>query len=290
MKGLILGGRRGHAAAADHPHEREAARARRQQADPASTGSRTWPRPGSARSASSSATPPTRSGPRSATAPDGASRSPTSPRTRRSGSRTACSSPRDFLGDDDFVMYLGDNMLQQGLTEFVERLRRSARGPRARTRPRRRSCSPRSTTRGSSAWPRSTATGEVVRLVEKPVDPPSDLALVGVYLFDRTIHDAVARHRAVAARRARDHRRDPVAPRPRPPRASTRCSQGWWIDTGKKDPLLESNRYILETLEPANHGTVDDDVEHRRPRRDRSRRRGQGLARPRARRSSASAP
>ena len=34
--------------------------------------------------------------------------------------------------------------------------------------------------------------------------------------------------------------------------------QGWWIDTGKKDPLLESNRYILETLHPANHGTVDD--------------------------------
>ena len=35
--------------------------------------------------------------------------------------------------------------------------------------------------------------------------------------------------------------------------------QGWWIDTGKKDPLLESNRYILETLEPANDGTVDDE-------------------------------
>jgi len=97
----------------------------------------------------------------------------------------------------------------------------------------------------------------VVRLVEKPANPPSDLALVGVYLFDRHVHDAV---RAIAAS-------------PRGELEITDAIQwllaeghvvrhevlrGWWLDTGKKDPLLESNRLILEGLEPRTDGSVDD--------------------------------
>jgi glucose-1-phosphate thymidylyltransferase len=163
---------------------------------------------------------------------------------------------REFLDDDDFVMYLGDNMLQQGLVEFVERFEQARRADGA----------------GAPAAqillakvddPRQfgvaevTSSGEVVRLVEKPADPPSDLALVGVYLFDRRIHDAV---RAIqpsargeleitdAIQWLLDHGH----------RVVHEVLSGWWIDTGKKDPLLESNRYILETLEPANHGTVDE--------------------------------
>ena len=87
------GRRRRHPASSDHPHERQAARADRQQADPLLRHRGHGRGRASRRSASSSATPPTRSGPRSATAPAGASRSPTSRRTRRSASRTACSSP-----------------------------------------------------------------------------------------------------------------------------------------------------------------------------------------------------
>ena len=65
---------------------------------------------------------------------------------------------REFLGDDEFVMYLGDNMLQQGLVEFVESFDADAHRRRP-TAPRPlRSCSPTSTTPASSAWPRSTAT------------------------------------------------------------------------------------------------------------------------------------
>jgi len=162
---------------------------------------------------------------------------------------------RDFLGDDDFVMYLGDNLLEQGLSEFVDRFE-AARA--------------RDTDHAPAAQillahvhdPRQfgvaevSPTGEVVRLVEKPDDPPSDLALVGVYLFDKSVHDAVRAIQPSARGELEitdaiqwlvDHGH----------RVVHEVLKGWWIDTGKKDPLLESNRYLLERLEPATYGSVD---------------------------------
>jgi glucose-1-phosphate thymidylyltransferase len=166
---------------------------------------------------------------------------------------------REFLGEDDFVMLLGDNMLEQGLKEFVEAFE-AARALGA-DRP----------GQGLTAQillahvddPRQFGVaaigpdGEVVQLVEKPADPPSDLALVGVYLFDPHVHEAVAT----------------IAPSARGELEITDAIQwlvdqghrvrhevltGWWLDTGKKDPLLESNRLILEALDPRVDGTVDD--------------------------------
>jgi glucose-1-phosphate thymidylyltransferase len=170
---------------------------------------------------------------------------------------------RDFIGDDDFVMYLGDNMLQQGIAEFVERFERERdRAPRL----------------GDADGPRPAAQillahvddprqfgvaavdaqGHVLELIEKPLDPPSDLALVGVYLFDATIHDAV---RAIepsargeleitdAIQWLIDHGH----------RVLHEVLHGWWIDTGKKDPLLDCNRLILETIAPRIDGDVDDE-------------------------------
>ncbi|MFO1538015.1 MAG: glucose-1-phosphate thymidylyltransferase [Actinomycetota bacterium] len=162
----------------------------------------------------------------------------------------------EFLGDDDFVMYLGDNMLQQGLVEFVDRFTatRAAEGDRA---PAAQILLAKGEDPRQFGVAEVTGSGEVVRLVEKPEHPPSDLALVGVYLFDPTIHEAV---RAIqpsprgeleitdAIQWLLDHGH----------RVVHEVLQGWWSDPGKKDPLLESNRYILETLEPENHGTVDD--------------------------------
>jgi glucose-1-phosphate thymidylyltransferase len=171
---------------------------------------------------------------------------------------------KDYLGDDDFVMYLGDNLLRQGVKEFVDTFEAAREGALVPTLD------------GSGARPAAAqillarvpdphrfgvaelgAHGEVLRLVEKPVDPPSDLALVGVYLFDPTIHEAV---------RA-------IAPSARGELEITDAIQwlidnghhvrqeildGYWKDTGKLEALLEGNRLVLEALEPRVDGSVDD--------------------------------
>jgi glucose-1-phosphate thymidylyltransferase len=160
----------------------------------------------------------------------------------------------EFLGDDDFVMYLGDNLLEQDLGAFVrafEAARATDEPPTAQILLKR---VPDPHRFGIAEL---DAAGHVVRLVEKPADPPSHLALVGVYLFDRTINDAV---------RA-------IAPSPRGELEITDAIQwlvdqghrvrqeeltGWWIDTGKLTPLLEANRLLLEKIEPRVDGDVDD--------------------------------
>jgi glucose-1-phosphate thymidylyltransferase len=167
---------------------------------------------------------------------------------------------REFLGDDDFVMYLGDNLLRQGIAEFVERFEED----------RHQSVAPGSTVPSAQILLARVSDpqrfgvaeigpdGEVLHLVEKPENPPSDLALVGVYLFDSSIHEAVAT----------------IAPSPRGELEITDAIQwlidnghrvrhevleGWWKDTGKLQPLLEGNRLVLETIERSIIGTVDDD-------------------------------
>ena len=170
---------------------------------------------------------------------------------------------KDFLGDDDFVMYLGDNMLQQGLVDFVATFEEDRE--RANTPTLHEEVVPPAAQILLCPVPdphrfgvaEVDDQGHVVRLVEKPEDPPSDLALVGVYLFTPAIHTAV----------------EAIEPSPRGELEITDAIQwlidhghrvrhdrltGWWLDTGKKDPLLESNRRVLETLEPRVDGRVDE--------------------------------
>ena len=161
---------------------------------------------------------------------------------------------REFLGDDDFVMYLGDNLLEQDLAAFVaafESARDAAEPPAAQILLKR---VPDPHRFGIATL---DAAGHVVSLVEKPADPPSDLALVGVYLFTARVHDAVAA----------------IEPSPRGELEITdaiqwlvdqgelvRCEllTGWWIDTGKLTPLLEANRLLLEKIESSIEGKVDE--------------------------------
>jgi glucose-1-phosphate thymidylyltransferase len=162
---------------------------------------------------------------------------------------------KEFLGDDEFLMYLGDNLLEAKVSEFVhafEAERGRLDGSPAALILLRKVEDPRQF--GVAVV---DAHGRVVRLVEKPVDPPSDLALVGIYLFDARIHTAVASispsgrgelEITDAIQWLVDHDEPVVA----------REIAGWWIDTGKKDPLLEANRLLLERIEPRVDGSVDD--------------------------------
>jgi glucose-1-phosphate thymidylyltransferase len=159
---------------------------------------------------------------------------------------------REFLGDDDFVMYLGDNFIVGGITGLVEEFR--AERPDAQillTRV------PNPTAFGVAEL---DGEGRVVGLEEKPKQPKSDLALVGVYLFTPAIHEAV---RSIepswrgeleithAIQWLIDEKRDV---------RSTTIS-GYWKDTGNVTDMLEVNRSVLETLPPLNEGVVDADSE-----------------------------
>ena len=161
---------------------------------------------------------------------------------------------RPFLGDDEFVMYLGDNLLEQDLSAFVSAFtaaRASSTPPSAQILLKH---VPDPQRFGIATL---DADGHVVRLVEKPNDPPSDLALVGVYLFDATIHEAVASIKP--SDRGELEITDAIQWLI-DERHLVRCEllSGWWIDTGKLTPLLEANRLLLEKIEPRIDGSVDD--------------------------------
>jgi glucose-1-phosphate thymidylyltransferase len=162
---------------------------------------------------------------------------------------------REFLGDDDFVMYLGDNLLEDRVADVVQAFeseRARLEGAPAALILLRKVEDPR-----QFGVAELDAAGHVVRLVEKPADPPSDLALVGVYLFDKRVHEAVAAIEPSA--RGELEITDAIqwlvdAGH----RVTARELQGWWLDTGKKDPLLEANRILLERIDTRIEGSVDE--------------------------------
>ena len=155
---------------------------------------------------------------------------------------------RDFLAEDDFVMYLGDNFIVGGIAGLVEEFR--AERPAAQI------------LLTQVGDPRSfgvaelNESGEVVGLEEKPEHPKSDLALVGVYLFSPAVHDAV---RAIEPSPRGEleitHAIQWLIEQGRDVRSST--IDGYWKDTGNVADMLEVNRSVLERVEADIAGKVD---------------------------------
>nr|WP_205380006.1 glucose-1-phosphate thymidylyltransferase [Streptomyces sp. SID7805] len=170
------------------------------------------------------------------------------PQDRPLGLAHAVLISRDWLGDDDFVMYLGDNFVVGGITELVDGFR--ARRPDAGI------LLTKVSDPSAFGVAELDAEGRVSRLTEKPPAPRSDLALVGVYLFTPAVHTAV-RAIAPSARgelEITDALQWLVA---QGYTVSPTVITGYWKDTGNVTDMLEVNRSVLETVEPARHGTVD---------------------------------
>jgi len=152
-----------------------------------------------------------------------------------------------FMGRDPFVMYLGDNLLNRGITGFVEEFVREA--PAAQIL----------LTRVPDPQMFGVAeldNGRVVRLVEKPKQPKSDLALVGVYMFSSAVFESVKRITPSFRNELEitDAIQDLID---RGLEVRPHLVQGWWKDTGKLEDMLEANRLILDTIERRIDGTVD---------------------------------
>jgi len=154
---------------------------------------------------------------------------------------------QDFMRDDPFVMYLGDNLIKDGITPFVDEFQ--SEKPDAQILL--------AKVKTPSDFGVAELEGDrVVRLEEKPKQPKSDLALVGVYLFSRCVFDAVNAIKPsgrgeleitdaiqwliTSGRRVRSH-----------------VIGGWWKDTGKVEDMLEGNRMMLGGIPTRIEGTVD---------------------------------
>ena len=161
----------------------------------------------------------------------------------------AVSTARPFLGDSPFVMYLGDNLLSGGIRHLVEDyeatrpdaivLLTAVEDPRQF---------------GVAVLDEA---GRVVRLVEKPKDPPSHLALVGVYLFSPVIHEVIATLQP-SWRGEYEITEAIQGLVDRELRVVAHQVRGWWKDTGKPEDLLEANRLVLAQALRRVEGEVED--------------------------------
>jgi len=154
-----------------------------------------------------------------------------------------------FIGKDPFIMYLGDNLIKDGVKQFVDDFKeKDCNGYILLAKVK---------------YPENygvaeLSEGKVVRLIEKPKKPRTSFAVVGAYLFDSSIFEAV----------------NAIKPSPRGELEITDAIQylidndfevhshivkGWWKDTGRLEDMLEANRITLDVMEPKNAGFVDSD-------------------------------
>src|SRR3990172_7796312 len=153
----------------------------------------------------------------------------------------------EFIGDAPFALFLGDNFLKEGIARYVHQFRTGCHNSVVLLCP---------VDRPQDFGVAQLDGQRLVRVVEKPRDPPSNLAVIGIYFFDSHVFDAIRRIQPSARgeleitdtiQRLVDDGLDVRA----------EVIAGRWIDTGKHGDLLEANRLILEDLEPDLRGSYD---------------------------------
>lgn len=154
-----------------------------------------------------------------------------------------------FLGDDRFVMFLGDNVIQGGISTLITQFANSNWNSQIVLK--------RVPNPQQLGVAELNADGSIKQLIEKPKNPPSDLALVGIYMFDQHIKEAV--YSIQPSARGELEITDAIqwlvtqgyAVHPY-------IHEGWWIDTGKPVDMLTANDHVLEEVTPQIWGTVDE--------------------------------
>jgi glucose-1-phosphate thymidylyltransferase len=155
-----------------------------------------------------------------------------------------------FVGDEPFVVFLADNILKGGIQEMVEDFEESRAAAEIAL------CHVRNPQSFGIA---DLKDGKIVRLIEKPKEPPSDLALVGIYFFRKPIFDAIRRLKPSwrneleitdAIQTLLD---DGLEVR-------HRLVKGWWKDTGLPEDILEANQLVLSELSSYNRGRLEKNV------------------------------
>lgn len=153
-----------------------------------------------------------------------------------------------FLGESPFVMYLGDNLLQGGIRDLVSAFHDHQPDALILLTP---------VLDPENFGVAELAGGKVVRLVEKPREPTTDLALVGVYMFRSSVHDA-ARAIEPSARGELEITDAIQYLVDQGRRVDPHVVRGWWKDTGRLDDMLAANRLVLETLDGRIEGELID--------------------------------
>jgi glucose-1-phosphate thymidylyltransferase len=155
----------------------------------------------------------------------------------------------EFIGDSPFVMYLGDNLLRDGIRGLVSTFRADEPDALILLTP----------VDDPQSYGVAELDGErIVRLIEKPKDPPSNLALVGVYLFSSSIFEA-ARSLEPSWRGEYEITEAIQALIDDGHKVQSEVVRGWWKDTGQLADMLEANRLVLEELETRLDGKIDEE-------------------------------
>jgi glucose-1-phosphate thymidylyltransferase len=160
----------------------------------------------------------------------------------------AVKTAESFLGESDFLMYLGDNLIKSSLSDFVEEFERHRPAATILLTP-----VPNPSDFGVAEMSRD----QVVRLEEKPKEPRSNLALVGVYLFTSQIHESINTLRP--SQRGEYEITDAIQSLiDSGLEVRSHIVQGWWKDTGTVEAMLEANRLILEDITSRQDGDLSD--------------------------------
>ena len=151
----------------------------------------------------------------------------------------AVKTAQGFLSDSSFLMFLGDNLIKGGVAQFVEQYNRE--------------CPDALILLKEVSNPRIfgvaelNSLGQIVHLEEKPKQPRSNLAVVGIYLFSSAVHQSIAQLKPSwrGELEITDAIQDLIN---KGKRVQSHIIRDWWVDAGEKDDLLKANRLVLDAL------------------------------------------